>query len=663
MAKTSHSDLLDKLKLAAGARKPFETDWNLNLSYLAGDQHVYPSTDGVVQALPLLDGVTRVTRNHMLKIHRIERAKILKNAPTPIAMPVSESMDDLVTARIASAWFRQLQEEWRFDRRLRSAVSWALATGNGFLKWWWDSAQKLPRCTVTPPFELFFDPYATNTMDARWVIHSQFMAEDMALSLYGSKNAPSLRVSKTGSRYPTASVSDGLQADSDRRSLDGVTVHEFWQPPNPMDRDGAFVAFTEDGILYESEFPYAHARIPFTQIGHIERTGSMWYRSGMDALRSLQDELNRTEAQIVENRNLSQGKWWVPSEVQLEDMPNAEPRQILTGSSAQLGMKPEFIPINSMPAWVGGEPDRLANAMSDLIGQHEVSNAGVPGRVEAASAIQLLQEVDDSVLQDIRESLNEAVADGFMMALGYLKQFGDPRTAVKVYDKSGMLELQELKTDKLDPDMRVVARTTSGLSNSVAGRWQQVTDLKRYGILEDNTVALEMLDLPTDQFNLLSDQEDRNKAWRENRRVQKARSVDELAHVRAGIYDNHAAHRSQHYKFMKTPEYDAMTPDQQQFMVFHCEQHDAWEKVLLGREAQKQLIAAGQMQAPMPGDVIGATPETGDGPSDDGVSQQLGQQQQAGMPTPGGVPGQAPPEQPPDPQGQPQVSRQQVPLP
>lgn len=645
---------LDKIKAgrekSAQIRRKYEADWKLNLAYLAGDQHVeYLPTQRDVVQLPVTSDTARVTRNHLLKINRIERAKILKNQPVPVALPVSDNQDDIITARIATSFFRQMMEEWEFKRRLRTAVSWTLATGNGFFKWWWDPNSKTPRCTVSPPFELYFDPYATNLMDARWAIHSQFMPEETALALYGTNKAKLLTPGKYNQVYSSeTSTLYSSSAANEREQLDGVMVHEYWQPPSGADEKGAYVVYTDDGILYESDFPYAHNRLPFTQIGHIERTGSMWYRSGLDALRSLQDELNRSEAQIVENRNLSQGKWWIDDLIDLREEPNGEPRQILRGSGPG-GIKPELIQVNTMAGWVGGEPDRIANAMSDLIGQHEVSNAGVPGRVEAASAIQLLQEVDDSVLQDVRESMEAAVATGFMMSIGYVKQFGNPVTQVKVYDKAGTLELMELKKDKLSLDMRVVARTTAGLPMSLAGRQQTMMDLKRYGILEDNNKILELMDFPSEQFDLLSDQDDRNKAHRENKLLAKGR-VDQ---VRAGEWDNHSTHRMQHWKFMKTPEYEALEPEAQQMFQMHVAQHDDLEKILLGKEYEKNAIAQGQMPAP------GAAPPTAPGaqppvdPNSPPMADQAGAMQALGSPPPVPLEGQEVPQpagQPPAPQ-------------
>ena len=43
----------------------------------------------------------------------------------------------------------------------------------------------------------------------------------------------------------------------------------------------------------------------------------------------------------------------------------------------------------------------LADEMGVTAGQHEVSQGGVPGRVDSANGIQLLQETDDSVMREI----------------------------------------------------------------------------------------------------------------------------------------------------------------------------------------------------------------------------------------------------------------------
>lgn len=580
---------------AKKTRRPYEADWTLNLAYLANDQHVrwVPESGRLIES-DRAEGVPRVTRNVMLKILRIERAKVLKNAPVPVALPSTDGLDDMITAKVATSYFRQLQDVWRFPRRMRTTVSWALGTGNGFFKWYWDAGRKAPRCTSVSPYELYFDPYARNIMDARWAIHTQFLNPDVAREMYKGHNVKFLQAAKTDNlSHPEARVF-GLFNNGSLTSLEGVVTHEYWEPPTPSNKQGYFCVFTDDGIIYEGPYPYKHGRLPFTQVGHIERIGSMWFRSGMDSLRPLQDELNRAEAQIVENRNTSSGKWFIPADLELDEDPNAMPRQVMRGRSgtSRVDAKPEFFQVNAMPSWVGAEPMRIADAMSDLAGQHEVSNAGVPGRVEAASAIQLLMEMDDSVMQDIRESLNEAVADGFMMALQLLVQFGAPETDIFTYDKTGQLITGKLKKDKISVNHRVIARTTSGLPLTTAGRKDYVLQLMQAGLIADPEKALEMLDLNPEVFDLSNDQQDKKNAYYENQRLASGEPVT------PHYFDSHKAHLNTHYAYMKTPEYEALPMEVQNYFAVHCQMHEFLQKQVLGEEAQKQLIAAGQMPPP-----------------------------------------------------------------
>ena len=587
-------DLHKRRTDATRARKPYESDWTLNLAYLANDQHVkWVPESGRLTEVDKQEGTVRITRNVMLKILRIERAKVLKNAPTPVALPATDGMDDVITAKVSTAYFRQLMDEWRFPRRMRTTVSWALGTGNGFFKWFWDASRMVPRCTSVNPYEIYFDPYAKNIMDARYAIHTQFLNPEVAREMYKGANTKFLQAAKTDSlSHPEARVF-GLFNNGSLQSLEGIVTHEYWEPPTPGRPKGYFAVFTDDGIVFESDYPYKHGRLPFTQVGHIERIGSLWYRAGMDSLRPLQDELNRAEAQIVENRNMSNGKWFLPGDLELDEEPNAMPRQVMRGraGATRPDAKPELYQVNSLAPWVGGEPARLADAMSDLAGQHEVSNAGVPGRVEAASAIQLLMEMDDSVMQDIRESLAEAVADGFMMSMQLLVQYGKPETAVHTYDKYGQLETGMLKKDKIGLNHRVVARTTSGLPLTTAGRKDFVLQLMQAGLIADPDKALEMLDLNPEVFDLSNNQQDKKNAYRENKVLQGEPLTPKWQ-------DDHKAHLTVHYTFMKTPEYDQMALEEQQNFKVHCEMHEFLQKQVLADEAQKQMIAQGAMPAP-----------------------------------------------------------------
>lgn len=595
----SLSQLTEKRRQSKKVRRVFERDWSLNLAYLAGYQNVsWDATTGRIFELVVPKDELRTVHNEMQKVHRTEKAKLIKTKPIPSVLPVSENNADLLTARVASAYLKQLMDEWNFERRLRGAVAWAISTGNVFLKWYWaDGHNKL---AIVPPFDVYPDPYARKFYDARWVIHSQFMDIEAAKDLYGQYKDARIDYIRNSKTEPLSDLEINTFSPMGygAENLEGTIISEYFSPPSRSNPEGDYAVFTESGIVFQMAYPFAHKKLPFTHIGHLERPNALWYYSIFDPLRKLQDEINRAESQIIMNRNLSNGKWYLPPGLELENMPNAEPGQILIPQAGSAGQEPIMIQVDSMPQWVAGEVDRYKTAMQDIAGQHEVSNGGVPGRVEAAQAIQLLQEQDDSVLRETIDSIEEAIEDGFMISLQLFKQYGTSMD-IKIYDKNGNFEKRFLKKDLLDPSMRVKVQTTTGLPQTIAGKWDRVLNLWMNGLIQDPNQALEMLDIGGDNPDLIPQIQDKKKAWEENLRM----SSGEV--IKSKKWEDHAVHMDEHKKFMKSPEFDALDAETQAKFEYHLDTHDKWDNVVLQENATKaqylpQAAGAGPTKPPQP---------------------------------------------------------------
>ena len=590
--------LLEQRKeYAKKARRHWEGDWWRNIAYVNGEQYVeWDDQSGRLVELVSEPGMERTIHNICMPITRRERAKILKTLPIVEALPRTESQDDARVAQVVNAQFRHWRKEWKLDRRIRNASFWIVTTGNVWLKWYWDASAKDACLAVVPPFDVYPDPYAKSMMDCRWLIQSQFLDIEAAQEKYGKKT---IQPSKTealsgveGRLY--ANYTDGLDAN-----LPGVVVNEYWEPPSGARPDGAYAVFSGGEVLHQGKFPYAHNHMPFTHIGHIERANSKWYASVMDYMRGPQMELNRVESQILENRNLANGKWFIPFSLELEADPDASPRQVLRASGGPPDAAPQFIEIQALPAWVANEAGRIKEFAQDIAGQHEVSQGGVPGRVEAAQAIQLLQETDDEVLKDTIHSLEEALAEGHYQCAQLLRQFGSPDQLLKTYDRDGLVEIHEFKAKDIPEGdaLQVTTQTTTGLPQSIAGRWDRVLNLWQYKVIENPKQVLELLNLAPESPDLLPEIEDKKQAYRENKLM--AGVLDgQHRPVEPKAWNNHLVHIEEHRRYMNTEEYMGLPPETQQYIQFHYEQHQELQMGEVQKEAQLQMAAQGQPPPP-----------------------------------------------------------------
>lgn len=599
VAKLDIQELQQRKEYSKRSRRPYEGDWWKNIAFVNGDQYVeWNMESNRLVELELTPGSERTIHNICMPITRRERAKILKTLPIVEALPKTENEDDMWIARVLNAQFRTWRKQWKLDRRIRNASFWVVTTGNVWLKWYWDTNKKDGCMAVVPPFDVYPDPYAKSMVDCRWIIQSQFLDIESAQEKYGKKldeTALETHSGIEGRLY--ANYADGLDAN-----LPGVVVNEYWEKPSAMRPKGAYVVWAGNEIVYSGDFPYDHGHLPFTHVGHIERANSKWYASVMDFMRGPQMELNRVESQIIENRNMANGKWFIPFSLELEADPDASPRQVLRASGGPPDAAPQFIEIQSLPGWVANEAERIKQFAQDIAGQHEVSRGGVPGRVEAAQAIQLLQETDDEVLKDTIHSLEEALAEGFWQMVSLLRQYGSVEKTIKSYDKDGMVEVYTFKRDDLPKgdDLRVVTQTTTGLPQSIAGRWDRVLNLWQYKVIENPKQVLELLNLAPEAPDLLPELEDKKQAYRENKLMSGVLD-GEARPIEPEQWNNHDVHLEEHRRYMNTEEFAKLAPNVKEFFQFHFEQHEQMRVAEAQKGAELQMAAQGQPPPPPEG--------------------------------------------------------------
>ena len=607
-AKLDIMELAQRKEYARKSRRVWEPDWWMNLAYVNGEQYVeWDLTTNRLIELVQTPGTERTTHNICMPITRRERAKILKTVPIVEALPRTDAEDDQYMARVLNAQYRNWRKEWKMDRRLRNASFWIVTTGNAWLKWYWDSNDADAKMAVCAPFDVYPDPYAKSMVDCRWVIHSQFLDRETAEERYNKKfdsNDTNVLTGIEGRLY--ANYTDSVYAN-----LPGVVVNEYWEPPNASREKGAYVVYAGNEIIHEGDFPYAHGHMPFTHIGHIERANSKWYASVMDYIRGPQQELNRVESQIIENRNLANGKWFIPFSLELEAEPDASPRQVLRASGGPPDASPQFIEIQALPSWVQGESMRFTQMAQDIAGQHEVSRGGVPGRVEAAQAIQLLQETDDEVLKDTIHSLEEALAEGLWQCSSLLKEFGDANQILKSYDDEGMIEVFQFQRDRIPAgdELRVVTQTTTGLPQSIAGRWDRVLNLWQYKVIEDPKQVMELLNLAPESPDLLPEAQDKAQAYRENKLMEGVLDGTPKP-IQPDKWNNHAVHIMEHRRYMNTDAFKKLDPEIQNYFQFHLDTHQQLAVDAALEESKVQMAMQGiDPNAPqMPPEAGGAPP-------------------------------------------------------
>jgi len=621
----------DKLKkLAADARMPFDKDFLLNIAFFLDQQYsVWNGDQNAVMTAPSLSGGENAPRPVVNKItHYVmkQRASALESRPTIDVLPASDDPQDLSIASVALNYLNWLGEPQvaDLDGELADAVLWALAGGEGYLKWSWNAAEKRPDIMACSGTEVYGDPYAKKFKYSRYAIHEQFIDVDQARTQFGDN-----KIQPTARSRADIMKSAVLRDMGVAPVLEGVLVNELWLRPGVDHRwpNGKLCIWAGNTILHEEEYPYLHGKLPFTQIGSIPRPGSPHYTCPVKFLRAPQMELNKYHAQRIAVRQMfSNPKWWIPTELELEAPPDDSYNQILRGNSSGGTYQPSLIQPTVFPE--NSDGDWIKSEMDDVSGQHETSRGQVPGRVEAARAIEMLKQADDSGLAELQRTIGSAISQGGYMALMLLSQFGEDEQIVQTYSREGLPEVKRFKKEHLRPGISVRVGQTSGLATTRAAKQDLAILLWQNQIITDPDVMADLMDIPVGRSSpgkandvRLARNENLVMSLDDPETIKKMLGKSELTDAeKNGValtpnsWDEHDIHIREHNDFRKTSEFDTLTVEAQQKFEFHVQNHQDLRLAKMKKDMEEAALAQGVGAAP-PGGGTMPDPATAEDPS------------------------------------------------
>lgn len=580
----------DLKQAALNARLPYDKDAYLNLAFYLDQQYTeWNAEASSIRQIPRSDRNRHAPRpvvNKIMHFVNQQHASALQARPSVDVLPATDDPVDATQSGVSLAYLQWLSESQvtDFDAVLSEAALWALVVGEGYMKWVYNPKLKRPDIIAPSYFDILVDPYAKTFNNARYVIHSQFMDVEQVYDVYDKEMAES-------AVQRTDTMRTGLLREMGQAPvLSGVEVNELWMKPNRRYKDGLYVVWAGKEMLVEPRpYPYQHGRLPFTQLGSIPRPGTYHYSSAVKYLRSPQMELNKYHAQrLVTRENFANPKWWIPSELELETDPDSSPNQILRGAG-QAGLKPEIIQPSQMPhnddgAW-------LVEEMMNVVGVHEVSQGTVPGRVEAATAIELLKESDATRQAELQRSIQQSISEGYWQCLMLAKQYVSEEQIVQTYSREGVPEVKRFKTEDFKPGMRIRVTMGTGLARSRAARQEQLIRLWDSKVINDPETMAELLEVPIPSF-ISNKAHDIRLARNENYDM----SSKNVA-ITPNSWDDHELHIREHNNFRKTQEFLTLANEVKQKFEYHVQTHEQQQLQQLAKMAEKQMI---MQQAAMP---------------------------------------------------------------
>jgi hypothetical protein len=533
-------------------RQQIERQWYLNLAFYAGKQNVQlvPTSNssgsnvGVRLYIPPAPYYrSRPVVNRIRPIIRTELSKLTAQKPSATVVPATSEDSDLSAAQAAEQIWSSVYNEKKIRNKFRQAMLWTLCTGTGFMKVYWDPKKKSSQwkdfspeekmliakmggpqekpadgdfCfeSVTP-FHVFVpDMLQEDIENQPYVIQVQTRTPEWVKLNYGLVLPPNVMEA-------TDILNDSFLSlvGANEYRKDSIMCYEVWVKPGNVEflpNGGMFTIIGDRLVQFVEGNPYLHQQYPFAKIPHIP-TGRFYADSVINDLIPIQREYNRTRGQIVEAKNkMAHPQLMAAKGSVVASKITTEPGQVI---EYELGYPtPEPLPLQGLPAYVLQELDRSLMDFEDISGQHQVSKGQVPSGVTAATAINFLQEQDESMLSVTHEGIEECFEKLGYQTLCYVKQYWDLPRQVKVTGKDGFYNVISFRGADLRDNTDIRVEAGSSLPTSKAAKQAFLMDMMTQGFIPPEK-GLELMDMGGVQRLYEEIQVDSAQASRENMRM------------------------------------------------------------------------------------------------------------------------------------------------
>lgn len=609
-----------------------ERQWMLNLAFYSGRQHVrFKETasgsnfDLYTPQAPYY--VVRIVINQIRKIVRKEISRLTAQKPNAYVIPSTTEDADVFAAQAGEQIWDSLWRRLKFNKTLREAIFNQAVYGNGFIKSYWDPSKtdpgyeqlvdpSMPNMPTMPndaselfmqqvpsgdiciesinPFHIFVpDLLALDIEDQPYVIHAQIKNNSWIKQNLG--------VDPSGNSGE--SVDEQMQTilgvNRNDNKKDQTIILEIWVKPGyiPELKNGGMFTLVGDQIIQGfDKYPYDHGQYPFTKLDAM-MSGKFYNTSIVEDLIPLQRELNRSRAQLIESKNKM-------SKPQLmAERGSVDARKITTEPGQLIEYSPGFNPptplsLQNLPSYVTEEINRLYDDLSDLSGQHEVSNGSTPPGVTAATAISFLQEQDESLIAPQFTSVEEAIEKIAAQCLYYVKMYWDEKRTIKIVGVEGTFDVQTFQGTDLRGNTDIRVESGSSLPTSRAAKQAFLMDLMKMGFIPADK-GLELMEIGG--LNRLYEQlqVDKRQAQRENAKMRVVTEEDVQQQVATwqqanpsattdpntgmplspplivatNTWDNHALHIEAHNNYRKSQSFESADPVVKALFEAHVQQH------------------------------------------------------------------------------------------
>lgn len=590
------------------ARKPFETQWLMNINFYMGNQFCNIGYGGELEDLDKqYFWQEREIFNHIAPIVDIRLAKLGKIKPKTSVLPASNDERDVKAAKVSKKILQSVTAKLDLSKKITEAMQWSEICGTCFYKVTWNASQgqvvaqnedgKDIRSgevdiTVCSPFELYPDNFTCENLDAcQSIIHARAMDVGKIKSLYDidltgediniySLSSTSVGLGGLGYSFAAPKISQGIKTNS-------ALVLERYQRPTPERPNGRLTIVVGDVLFYDGELPFAAGKdgqrdFPFVKQVSLNQVGSFWGSSVIDRLIPVQRAYNAIKNRKHEFMNrLTLGVLTV--EDGSLDIENLEDEGLCPGKILvyrQGANAPEFLEGENLSGSFEEEEEKLLSEFKEISGVDQVFDGKNVSSNISGTALELMVEQDELRLNNSADNMKECVKTISQMILRLYKQYAILPRLARIVGDNGEVEMFYFNSSDISSD-DISLETQNELGESLAQRRQMVFDLINAGLLTDQNgqmsdkmkiKALQLLGLGIWENAQDSNELHVKKAENENLKIYQDRPV------KVSEIDKHELHIDSHIAFMLGGDFEErviVDPQLEERFLKHIREHKA----------------------------------------------------------------------------------------
>lgn len=592
------------------ARKPFESQWLMNMNFYMGNQFCDIGYGGNVEEVyKQFFWQEREIFNHISPLVDVRLAKLGKIKPKTTVLPATNDEKDISAAKVSKKIIESVTSKLDLNHKIIEALQWSEICGTSFYKVTWNpnegqiiaqDADKKPvrsgevDISVCSPFEIYPDSFTCETLDScQSIIHARAIdakkvASDYGLQVEGENlsiySLDSTTVGFGGLGYSSAApkISKGIKQNS-------VLVLERYERPTKDYPFGRLTIVVGDNLVYDGELPYKlgsdyERDFPFVKQTSLNQVGSFWGVSVIDRLIPIQRAFNSVKNRKHEFMNrLTMGVLKV--EDGSVDIENLEDEGVCPGKILvyrQGSTAPEFLEGDNVSSSFSDEEEKLLAEFRSISGVKDFDYDYASSNVSGVT-LQLMLEQDELRLNNTAENMKRCVRKIAQDVLRLYKQFALIPRLARIVGDNGEIELFYFNSNDISSD-DISLEATAELGESITQRRQMVFDLINAGLLNDNgnemsdkmkVKALELLGLGVWENAQDTNELHIKKADSENVKLLGGKRVE------PSQIDDHALHIDRHIAFMLNGDYEkklAVRPELESIFLAHINKHKSMLK-------------------------------------------------------------------------------------